>query len=124
MASLKDTISRKDEEIEKLQSLKDVKNVNSERASMRYGSKDVAGSTPKRDHSPARHEIFQFSKVGGGHSSHNSPARPEMFRFASPSRGATLDDFYDHGLLDTESDDLFDTHVLTENKRSPNRTFK
>ncbi|KAF7819873.1 Kinesin-like protein [Senna tora] len=139
VSSLKDIISKKDEEIEQLQLIRYVKNVNPEKASLRYGSRDSTGGTPKRDHAaPVRrnaqfdddlrqdNEDFQFSLVSGRHTAQNSPSRAEMFRFASPDYvGGRISDFSDHGLsLETENDDLFDNKVLSEIKKSPSRSVK
>ncbi|XP_028800172.1 kinesin-like protein KIN-14C [Neltuma alba] len=143
VAFLKNTIALKDEEIEQLHSLKDMRNVNSEKASLRYGSpfkgRESISSTPKRDpaasggrntqceahfHQPMdglkqETEFFQFPRVGG-----NSPARPEIFRYASEDYSGRLSDFSDGGFLGAEADDFFDNKVPIENRKSPLRMVK
>ncbi|XP_054785930.1 kinesin-like protein KIN-14C isoform X2 [Prosopis cineraria] len=143
IAFLKNTIALKDEEIEQLQSLRDVRNVCSERAFLRYGSpfkgRESISRSPKRDHTASggrntqleAHfqqsmdglrqdtEFFQFPRVAG-----NSPDRPEIFRYASEDYGGRLSDFSDGGFVGTEADDLFDNKVHTENRKSPLRMVK
>lgn len=136
MASLKDIILKKDEEIENLQSLKNVKSVNVEKASSRHGGRELIGSTPKSDHiSSARrntqseahllqeNEEFQFSNIAGGRSGQSSPTRADIFQFPGADHAGRLSDFSDD-LLKTENDHLVDTKFLAENKRSPSHPVK